>query len=365
MVNCAIVRLIGLLAAALSIASARADEVTDAFDTVWESLWYQGGSPEPVTRWDTDIRIRIHGRNAAFHRERILNAMNRVSQLSGIGIINVSDYPNAAGSATLDVEVVDSASLMDNMACYVRKTEVVGSVIRMAIMRMRDEAVYHCVLHEAMHVMGIVGHPRYGTILSYFNDRVDRLTALDALMLKAWYSRAMEPGMTPLEALPVLTDAVVTAQGAGAGRAREAQLRFHAQIVQQMLAFAEGTGDLPVVLKRSGTASTASITRGRTLMRAYLGLAYVRGTLVDPDPRAGARWMERAARDKLPYGLWMMGNYAERGVGQEASASDAYFWYGLAAAHGIPSAVEAQKRIAAVLKPDEVDAALKRIAAFP
>lgn len=359
-----IVRLIGLLATALGMLGARADAVSDAFDTVWESLWYQGGSPEPLSRWSSDIRVRVHGQNAAFHRERILDALNRVSRLSGIAVLDFTDRPGDAASVNLDIELVDPQALMDNMACYVRKTEVIGSVIRRAQMRMRENAVYYCVLHEAMHVMGIAGHPRYGTILSYFNQRVDRLTELDELMLKAWYSSAMQPGMTPFEALPVLTNAVVAAQGAGAGAARDAQSRFHAQVIQQMASFADGTGELPVVLKRSGTASTESIARGRTLMRAYLGLAYARGTLVEPDPRTAARWMERAARDKLPYALWVMGNYAERGVGQAASAADAYVWYGLAAAHGIDSAVEAQKRIAPLLTPEEVDAARKRMASF-
>jgi hypothetical protein len=34
-----------LLLACIACAGARADALQDRFNTVWESLWYQGGSP--------------------------------------------------------------------------------------------------------------------------------------------------------------------------------------------------------------------------------------------------------------------------------------------------------------------------------
>jgi TPR repeat protein len=194
---------------------------------------------------------------------------------------------------------------------------------------------------------------------------VDRITELDALLLRAWYSEAMKPGMTALEALPVLTDAVVAALGgASPDKAREAQRRFHTRVMREMIEFAEGKGELPVVLKRSGTASVAGVAFGRTLMQADLGLAHMRGTLVPEDASAAARWMEMAARDKLPWAQWMMGNFAERGVGMVASKSEAYAWYGLAAGRGVKGAKAAQQRVADSMTAAEVDAGRQRLASL-
>lgn len=349
----------------LALPAARADELQDRLETVWESLWYQGGTPLLVTRWGGDIRVRVQGRNVSMHRARILDALRTVAREAGIQVIDVTDGASGSAAPNLEVKLVNDSDGTDNMACFVRTTERDGPQIKTQELTMRQGAVYDCALHEAMHVMGIVGHPRTGTVLSYFHQRPDQLTDMDRLMLRAWYSPALKPGMTPLEALPVLTDAVVAAAGADhQSRAREAQQRFHADIVRQMESFASGTGEVPVVIKRSGTASSEAMARGRQLMRLFLGLAHVRGVLVAEDPKAAVRWTEHAARDGLAYAQWLMGDYARRGFGREADASDAYVWYSLAGAQGVEPALRAAAQVAAVMTPEQVEAARKRIAAL-
>ena len=344
---------------------AHGDALQDRFATVWESLWYQGGSPTSVFRWDGEIRVHIHGRNKQMHRARVMAALGKVSTLAGMRLLDVSDAPEAARNANLDVEIVGNDDLPDNQACFVRYLEVARSRIRQAELKMRDHAVYDCVLHEAMHVMGIVGHPTGDTVLSYFYQRVDALTALDALMVRAWYSPQMRPGMTPFSAAVVLTDAVVAAHDGNAEQASEARNRFLQGILRDMEAFCAEQGDVPVILKRSGTASTQAISDGRLLMQFYLGIAYADGTIVQSDMQTGLRWLERAARGGLLYAQLTLGHLFEDGDAVKADRSQAYIWFSMAAAQDVPAATEAVKRLSAAMSPDEVEAAKARIPAPP
>lgn len=352
------------LAALVMATAARADALQDQFNTVWESLWYQGGVPTVVVRWQGDIHVRIQGKNVAMHHERVLNALQAVSREAGLRVIDVSGGASHMPAPQLEVEIVDNLELQDNLACFVRFVKVGEDRIEKAELKMRQGAVYRCVLHEAMHAMGISGHPTGDTVLSYFYQRVDKITDLDRLMLRTWYSPVMKHGMTPLEAIVVLTDAVVLAGSSAPEPARAAQQEFLARILRQMEAFASEKGEVPVVLMRSGTASPEMIGRGRTLMRFFLGLSHRRGTIGWADPRKAALWIERAARDGLSGAQWMLGDLYERGDGVDASAVESYFWYALASAQKSARAAQALKRVASLMTPDEVDAVKARVAAF-
>lgn len=344
---------------------ARADALQDQFATVWESLWYQGGSPTRVVRWAGDIHVRIQGLNVPTHRKRILDALRAVSAETGLRVVDVTDGGPAAPEPELEVALVHDLDLPDNLACFVRSKEVSNYQIRKAELKMRQGAVYECALHEAMHVMGIAGHPAGDTVLSYFHQRSDRLTDLDRLMVRAWYSPRMRPGMTPLEAVVVLTNAVVDATGKPFDEHyRATQHAFLEQLMRQMEEFAGDNGEVPLILKRSGTASTEAIARGRTLMRFYLALAYRSGTIRWADPVKSTVWMERAARDGLAGAQWLMGDFAERGQGRAASNEDAYFWYALALAQEVKPAAQALERVQARMTPEQVEAVRQRVAAF-
>lgn len=348
---------------AVAAVSARADALQDRFDTVWESLWYQGGTPTTVVRWGEEIRVRIRGRNHATHRGRIIKALGTVTTLAGVRLVDVSDAPQADKQANLDVQIVDDLDVPDNQACFVRYQEIQRSLILKAELKMRDHAVYQCVLHEAMHAIGIPGHPAGDTVLSYFYQRVDALTELDALLVRAWYSPQMRPGMSPLAAVVVMTDAVVRAlpSGPAQAQARAAQRRFLVDTLRDMEAFASSRGDVPAVLKRSGTASGEMIAQGRTLMQYYVGVAYADGDIADKDMDKALDWLGRAARAGLLQAQLILGYLYERGEGVEANASEAFVWYSMAAAQEIPYAVEAVKRVASVMTPEEVEAARARI----
>ena len=104
----------------------------------------------------------------------------------------------------------------------------------------------------------------------------------------------MAGGMTPFEALPVLADELVATvpDKAAAAQARD---QFFATTVQQMHAYANGQGDIPAVVKRSGKATAEGIRYGRGEMSYFLGIAYLEGVTVPRDATQAVRWLERAA----------------------------------------------------------------------
>jgi hypothetical protein len=272
----------------------RADDVEQGLSTLWEVMWHQSGTPTRVVRWEDDIRVRIHGINAAAYRDYTLAALRAVTAEAGLKLTDVSDAPNAQQLANLNVEIVADNKLEDNQPCATYLDFKTENKIDSATIQMRGRDAWRCAYHESMHAMGLRGHPAGKTVLSYFPWRVDGLLPLDRVMLRAWYSRRMAGGMTPFEALPVLADELI-ASSPDKAAAEQARNRFFARTLQQMQAFASGQGDIPVVVKRSGKSTEDGIREGRTEMSYFLGVAYQIGATAPRDSGQAVRWLERAA----------------------------------------------------------------------
>jgi hypothetical protein len=271
-----------------------ADEVDQGLATLWEVLWHQSGTPTRVVRWENDIRVRIHGLNVAAHREQTLQALRTVTAEAGIKLVDVSALPEAEQAANLNVEITADNQLEDNQPCVTFLEFRTETRIDSATIQMRSRDAWRCAYHEAMHVMGVRGHPAGQTVLSYFPWKIDGLLPLDKVMLRAWYSSRMAGGMTPFEALPVLADELV-ASAPNKAAAAQARDQFFLATVQQMHSYATGQGDVPAVVKRSGKATTEGMRYGRGEMSYFLGIAYLEGVTVQRDATQAVRWLERAA----------------------------------------------------------------------
>jgi TPR repeat protein len=70
---------------------------------------------------------------------------------------------------------------------------------------------------------------------------------------------------------------------------------FYSAVIQQMNAYANGQGDIPAVVKRSGKATAEGIRYGRGEMSYFLGIAYMEGTTAPRDSALAVRWLQRAA----------------------------------------------------------------------
>lgn len=283
-----------LAAAVMSPCYAQPDEFDQGMGTLWEVLWHQSGTPTRLVRWEQDIRVRITGVELGTHKAHILQALKDVATEANIRLTDVSDRGDAAQVANLSVEITPNHMLEDNQPCVTFLNFYSETRIDSAAVQMRAKDAWRCAYHEAMHVMGVRGHPAGKTVLSYFPWKVDSLMPLDKVMLRAWYSPRMRGGMTPFEALPVLADELVQTMPDRA-TAAQARDRFLRSTVEQMHAFADGQGDIPTIVKRSGKWTVDGIKHGRTEMSYFLGIAYLEGASVSQDSQQAVRWLQRAA----------------------------------------------------------------------
>jgi len=270
-----------------------ADDFEQGMATLWEALWHQSGTPTRIVRWENDIRVRIYGVNAAAHREQTLKALRAVTDEAGIKLIDVTGQPDEIPT-NVKIEITPDYALEDNQPCVTFLNFRSETRIDSATIQMRSKDAWRCAYHEAMHLMGVRGHPAGHTVLSYFPWKIDGLMPLDKVMLRAWYSPRMAGGMTPFEALPVLADelAAISPDKTAATLIRD---HFFSSTIQEMHAYATGEGDIPEVIKRSGKSTSEGIRFGRGEMSYFLGIAYLEGTTVQRDATQAVRWLERAA----------------------------------------------------------------------
>src|SRR3954451_2211350 len=283
-----------LAATVISPVLAQSDEFDQGMNTMWEVLWHQSGTPTRLVRWEQDIKVRIYGVNLGQHKQHTLQALVDAATEAGVKVTDVSSRPDAAQLANVSIEIVPDNLLEDNQPCVTFLNFQTETRIDSAAMQMRSRDAWRCAYHESMHVMGVRGHPAGKTVLSYFPSKVDGLLPLDKVMLHAWYSPRMRGGMTPFEVLPVLADELV-ASTPDKDKAAAARDRFFHNTIDQMQAFADGQGDVPMIVKRSGKSTTEGIRFGRMEMSYFLGIAYLEGSTVPQDSTQAVRWLQRAA----------------------------------------------------------------------
>ena len=263
-------------------------------NTMWEVLWHQSGTPTRLVRWEGDLKVRMHGVDVQAHRQHTLRALRDVAAETGRQVVDVTDAPDAAQQANVHIEITPDSALSEQQPCETRLDYRTEARLESVTMKMRSRDARRCAYHEAMHVMGVRGHPGGDTVLSYFHPHTEGLQPLDRAMLRAWYSPRAYGGMTPFEILPLLADELVAVMPdrAAAGRARDA---FLARTVQQMQAFANGSGDVPAIVRQSGKSSDEGIRMGRMEVSYFLGIAYQQGVTVARDDTQATRWLQRAA----------------------------------------------------------------------
>jgi Sel1 repeat len=283
-----------LAAAVMSPVQAQSDEFDQGMNTMWEVLWHQSGTPTRLVRWEQDIKVRVYGVNLNVHKQHTLQALRDAAGEAGVRVIDVSDRPDAAQVANVSVEIVPDHMLEENQPCVTFLNFQTETRIDSAAMQMRNRDAWRCAYHESMHVMGVRGHPAGKTVLSYFPSKVDGLMPLDRVMLRAWYSPRMRGGMTPFEVLPVLADELVASMP-DRDKALASRDRFFRNTIDQMQAFADGAGDVPMIVKRSGKSTNEGIRFGRMEMSYFLGIAYLEGATVPQDSNQAVRWLQRAA----------------------------------------------------------------------
>lgn len=323
--------------------------IADMLNIAWESFWQQSGYARGVYKWNQPLRVVLSGDAAARHREFALRQLHAVADIAGLQIIEAT-----AGDTTANVEIefVGSRDSLQAIQPCATDLSARDGLIRRVKVRANEVNVWRCMLHEAMHVMGIPGHPRGHTILTYF-ARDGSLTEMDRLLLRTIYSDEMAPGTSPLAGLQIMTRHIVGAVPAGPQRVEAENVAdaFLQKTIAQMEHFANGSGEPPAILLRSSKTTAAGIAKGRINLQYYLGLAYSRGDIVAVDEKKAAQWLTRAAGAAHADGQNLLGEAYSNGTGVDVDVVEAYKWYYLGAHHGCAQARKsltlAESRLAA------------------
>ena len=309
-----------------------ADKLEDNLQTVWESLWDERGTPRQLVRWEGSVTYAITGHEVERHREHIQQAMRAVSDMTQLQFSETGVQLGSASAAMLVFEVVKNDGLPDTMPCTTTP-QWSNWALTKVVVKMQSKGAWRCTYHEVMHAMGIMGHPSGKTVLSYFEQRRDQFTALDQLLLKAWYGPAVKKGATPLEALVALSDAVAkqTDLDISPSVAAERTRAFNLAAVAQVKALALGTGEVPTIIKRSGRASTQFMDAAKPLTAYFVGLAYARGTIVERDNAEAAVWYKTSAELGYSGAQVMLARALIKGTGVPADSMAAHGWLNQAA----------------------------------
>jgi len=300
-------------AAAFSPCLSHADAFDTGMNSMWEVLWHQSGIPTRLVRWEQkELKVRIAGVNLAAHKQYTIDALRNVAAEAGLSVVDVSDQPDAARQADVSIEITPNTSLSENEPCVTRLHFQTETKLDSVDMQMRDSEAQRCIYHESMHVMGVRGHPEGETVLSYFTSHVDSLLPLDKAMLHAWYSPRTRGGMTPFEVLPILADELVAILP-DKQQAQQSRDRFFVRTVDEMQAFADGRGDVPMIVKRSGKCTPDGVRLGRMEMSYFLGIAYQEGATVRQDTAQAQRWLQRAVSLGSRTAQTMLGASSGRG----------------------------------------------------
>ncbi len=312
-----------VVACGLLAHSAKADQLDDNLQAVWEVLWDQRGMPQRLTRWkktDAPVRYRITGQHLNTNNAYIQTAMKAAGQASGLVFNDISDSPDAEKDAQIHFEIIKGIPDQPTFACVVQPQDYEGWNITKVKVLMVTREVWSCAHHEAMHILGIPGHPFGDTVLSYFKQRQDRLTALDRTIIQAWYSPEMPDGAYPFSALAVLTKFVVKNSDAklSEGETKERVDKFLASTIRQMESFALGHGEVPQIIRRSGLASENAIAEAKREMAFMLGWAYYEGKVTSKSEVNAVQWFLRAAEAGHDVGQYLAGiaYFYGDGIGQ-------------------------------------------------
>jgi hypothetical protein len=333
---------------------ASAKDYRDEFDTLWESLWSQGGSPQEIVRWaEGPVKYRYFGVNLNVHRSHMQRALAAASEFSGVKFEDVSDLADADKVAQFHIEIVaNNGDVGLATPCYVQTKAIQNWQLQNVALRMRDDSAYRCNFHEMMHAMGVRGHPSGKTVLSYFRPRDDIFLDLDQTMLRAWYSPEMRAGMTPFEAIAVLTQSYIQESPDNASETMIARQSYLSQTIADMQNFAMGKGEAPRIVIRSGRMSLAQVNEGRSRIAWFLGRAYQSGHIVAKDRQQAQHWYLVSAQKGHTPSQVFLARMLELEGGDSESKEQAYYWFGVAAARRNTLGPAGQQRVAIQLSPD-------------
>lgn len=353
-------------------------ELDDDLRSLWESLWTQTGYPMPLSRWEIQsggtLYFRFSGYNADRQKELALKAVSEVVSAAGLTYIDVSNNTDAEKTANIHIEYLSpfttNSELGDRLACaaFPKRNEKNLRIESVRVL-VKDGLAPTCMHHELMHALGVPGHPSGKSILSYFPWRQDQLAEFDKRLLKVWYSPKIHSGQLVFEVIGPMTKALAANWEDGTWdkyRSLESKrIKFIHEIIREMADFANGRGEIPTILRRSGMTSSDAIIAAKSEIAYNLGSAYQSGELVISDIENTIKWYELAASQKhVMAHIHLYYLYANEGVPTEDPVK-AFQWLTLLSRQiDTPQVQEALQKHRQLLTAEQVEQALKLVRNF-
>ncbi len=268
---------LGLFSIFMQPIGANAQPVTDNYreglETLWQSLWGQGGVPTPVLRWVGPVKFYLAPHVKGAQRAHILQGLHQATKLTGVQFEDTTALGKNSDEIRLIIEVAGSGLTIET-PCYVEHQQIMSFRLQRVLLRMGPSTVTQCALHEIMHVMGVVGHPNGQTQLSYTPKQKHTYTELDQLLLRTWYSEQARPGMNPFEMISLLSEQWMLLHMSNDNQAEKIRNEFLLRIFDETLRYAEQS--------RAGN--------GRGLVIQYVAYAYDHGIIANKDSFKAERW---------------------------------------------------------------------------
>jgi len=336
-----------------------ANELQEMLNLVWEFYWQENGYPQYASKWQEPIRVKFSGASINDYRPFALAQLRRIAGVAGIAVAEVDD----TAPANFEVEFVRDNPISRLEPCRTSRMPSTG-VIRHVKITAGERALRRCFLHESMHAMGLSGHPRAKSILSYYRNS-EELTATDEFVLKVLYSDEITPGMFPLPVLKIFARRLVEAVPLEARpQAQQVAAQFLRETVEQLESFALGTGEPPRIILRSSRATAAGLKRGRIETQFLVGMAYTFGHGVEIDQNKGFAMLARAAALAHREAQLYLGHAYRSGRGVAVDPVEAYKWYALAAEKGMGRAKTEAQQLEQRLSAEQIAEAKARVAAW-
>lgn len=334
---------LALLFWSLSGAAQAALDADDLMSIAWEGLWNQSGYPAALHKWNQPLKVGLSGDIDRLNRKYIDEALEEIARAAGLEYSVLSPNDNAANVL---IELVDDSPKLGPTTPCSTHFEWDNKGMKKATVTAKKRTVYQCMLHELGHVIGIDGHPYGRTVMTYFNRR-NELSDYDKFIIEARYSPEMKHGTLPFRVLKMIGDRHVASLASGEERtlARQSVDKFMASILHGMEQYAEGKGEPPNVIYRSGRISMQAMETGRITTQYYLGEALMEGDLSVTDPDRGATLLRKAAVNKSQLAAWSFARRHQEGKGVEKDSMQAYSWYAYAASLGNQNARKRQTQI--------------------
>jgi hypothetical protein len=276
-----------------------ASDLSEAFDIMWEMQWQQSGYPLNARKWDLSkerkltYSISVDASKSA--TAYVQQALIPVGVAAGVEFVQVEEK-EAKAQIEFSVRRFSDEELRA-MPCYTN-SPYQGWFFYQTKVTLAEQQAWRCAIHEMMHVMGFVGHPLGDTILTYFGGNRSKLSEIDQFVLKHWNSDLITPGMNVFRLTKTLNEQWISDKVPKElqASAQATERQWFAQTIEQMDSFADGRGEPPRILYRSGRISADGLTRSRLQIQGILGVAYLEGYGVDKNPVRASVLLLRGAQ---------------------------------------------------------------------